>query len=47
MAERIQIGAAIISAIMVTQRELRTNGLKPNFPDIGFHSLEKSISFNE
>jgi hypothetical protein len=47
MDEKRQIGPAISKARRVTQSELRMKGKKPNLPDIGFHSLEKSISDNE
>lgn len=43
----MQIGPAMSKAKRVTQSELRMKGKKPNLPDIGFHSLEKSISANE
>lgn len=45
--EKMQIGPAMSKAKRVTQSELRMKGKKPNLPDIGSHSLEKSISANE
>lgn len=47
MAEKRQTGPAIISDNIVTQSELTMKGKKPNLPDRGFHSLEKSISIND
>ena len=45
MAVSKQIGAAIMTEINVTHKELIIKGKNPNFPESGFHSLENR-SFN-
>jgi hypothetical protein len=47
MAENKQMGPAINKAIIVTSKELYIKGKKPNKPDNGFQSVQKSILIKE